>query len=254
MKTSLFAAFVMLFLLAQDSAAGGEASSPQTGFFSTTRLATDMLGDRAGTYGELFEPDEEITWQYYVPSAYRPDNAAGLLVYISPTRSGTMPKEWRSVMDERNIIWIGADQSGNRTRVPRRILLSLLAVDLARLDYAVDERRVFLSGFSGGARVASMAAMDHPRIFKGGLFFCGADLWDLASSSDMDIIRGNRYALITGTSDQALESVKRTYRGYRKAGINNTRLMIVRNMGHNTPRRSDFAKAIAFLDQGRSAE
>jgi len=249
----VFAAIVLSLLFAQNDIARGEQTEPQTGFFSVTELATDLLGDSAGTYGELFDGGEEITWQYYVPSGYSPDKAAGLLVYISPTRSGAMPKEWRSVMDEHNIIWVGADQSGNRTRVPRRILLSLMAVDHAQLQYAIDKRHVFLSGFSGGARVASMAVMDHPSIFRGGLFFCGADLWDLGSSPDMDIIRDNRYVLITGTSDQALEPVKRTHRGYRKAGIRNARLMIIRNMGHNTPRRSDFEKAIAFLTEDNPA-
>ena len=240
-----------LLLVALAGSAHGEPGSPQTGFFSTTQPANEMLGDKATRYGELFDAGEDITWRYYVPSNYSPGNAAGLLVYISPTRSGAMPKAWRSVMDEQNMIWIGADKSGNRTRVPRRILLSLLAVELAKRDYSIDESRIYLSGFSGGARVASMAAIDNAQIFGGGVFFCGADLWDLESSPDMDTSRENRYVFVTGTLDQALEPVKQTYRGYRKAGITNSKLMIIRNMGHNTPRRSDFAKAMAFLDEGK---
>jgi len=240
MRTTALAAVILtLLFLPLGGVARSEPGSPQTGFFSATQTAP--------RYGELFDPGEEVTWQYYVPPNYSPDNAAGLLVYISPTQSGAMPKAWRSVLDKHNLIWVGADSSGNRTRVPRRVLLSLLAVEHAQLDYSIDEKRIYLSGFSGGGRVASMAAMDHPQVFSGGLFFCGADLWDLESSLDMDIIREHRYVLITGTLDQALEPVKRTYRGYRKAGISNTKLMIIRNTGHNTPRRSDFAKAVAFL-------
>lgn len=249
--------FAILYLLTLNSAANGNPDPPrppQTGSFSTTHSADTLLGETKAQYESLFSPGEEVTWQFYVPPDYRSDRPAGLLVYISPTPSGDMPREWRSTMDKNNIIWIGADSSGNRTRVPRRILLSLLAVQLAQQDYAIDEGRTYLSGFSGGARVASMAVMDHPRIFSGGLFFCGADLWDLEQSPDMDTIRENRYVLVTGVLDQALEPVKKTHRGYRKAGIRQSKLMIIRDMGHSTPRRSDFAKALAFLDEGRPVD
>lgn len=235
-------------------AATGDQELPQTDSFSASHAATALLGDRAASYGELFDPAEEITWQYYVPPDYSPDKPAGLLVYISPTRSGAMPREWRSVMVKHNMIWIGADRSGNRTKVPRRVLLSLLGVELVKRDYVVDEDRIYLSGFSGGGRVASMAVIDNAHIFTGGLFFCGADLWHLDDSPNIDAMKENRYVLVTGALDQALEPVKKTYRGYRRAGIKQTKLMIIRDMGHSTPRRSGFAKALAFLDEGKLAK
>lgn len=231
--------------------AAGDPAAVQTGAFSRTHLAATVLGDRSSRYEGLFDAGEEITWQYFVPPDYSPEKPAGLLVYISPTRSGAMPREWRSVMDEHNMIWVGADQSGNRTKVPRRVLLSLLAVELAKQDYEIDRSRVYLSGFSGGGRVASMAVIDNADTFSGGLFFCGADLWHLDESPNAELMKGNRYVLITGTRDQALEPVKKTYRGYRRAGIDQTKLLIIRNMGHSTPRRADFAKAIRFLDEAR---
>ena len=236
-------------MIVLSGAANHDPVTAQTGAFSRTYLATTVLGDRSSRYESLFEAGEEITWQYYVPPGYDPARPAGLLVYISPTRSGAMPKEWRSVMNEHNLIWIGADRSGNRTKVPRRVLLSLLGVELVGGEYEVDERRLYLSGFSGGARVASMAVIDNADIFRGGLFFCGADLWHLEESPNVERMKKNRYVLITGTLDQALEPVKKTYRGYRRAGIEQTKLMIIRNMGHSTPRRGDFAKAIAFLEE-----
>lgn len=216
-----------MLLTAFAAAANGDNGSQQTGFFETTH--------------------EEITWQFYVPPNYNPEQPAGLLVYISPTPSGAMPKKWRSVMDDNNLIWIGADKSGNRITASRRVLLSLLAVDRVKEDYVIDEDHVYLSGFSGGGRVASRVIIDNTDVFTGGLFFCGADLWHLDTSPSLKAMREHRFVLITGTLDQALEPVKRTYRGYRKAGIENTKLMNIRGMGHSTPRRSDFAKAIAFL-------
>lgn len=243
------AAIAACLFVALSGVADDAPARAQTGAFSRTHLATTVLGDRSSRYESLFDAGEEITWQYYVPPGYDPAKPAGLLVYISPTRSGAMPKAWRSVMNEYNLIWIGADRSGNRTKVPRRVLLSLLGVELAAGEYEVDERRIYLSGFSGGARVASMAVIDNADVYSGGLFFCGADLWHLEESPNVELMKKNRYVLITGVHDQALEPVKKTYRGYRRAGIEQTRLMIIRNMGHSTPRRGDFAKAVAFLEE-----
>lgn len=239
-----------LLLSVHASQAGDVVAPPRTGSFSTTEPATERLGDSTPQYETLFSSGEEITWQRYVPPDYSPDRPAGLFVYISPTRSGAMPKKWRSTMDKYNLIWIGADSSGNRTRVPRRVLLSLLAVNVAREEYALDDARIYVGGFSGGGRVSSMVAADHAQTFSGGLFICGAELWDVDSPRYIDAIRQNRYVFLTGDSDQALEPTKRAFRGFRRAGVEQTKLMIIRDMGHSTPRGHDFARAIAFLDGG----
>ena len=41
--------------------------------------------------------------------------------------------------------------------------------------YAVDPQRVFVSGFSGGARVAMRLALAYPDLFRGALMDAGSD-------------------------------------------------------------------------------
>ena len=71
-------------------------------------------------------PNEVVEWELYVPRDYDPGSPAGLLVFISPTDSGKMPRRYQSVLDEKNLIWIGANFSGSRVRVARRVSLALL--------------------------------------------------------------------------------------------------------------------------------
>ena len=237
-----------LLLLAPADTAGDEPASPPTGSFTKTLAASDLIGDAVPQLQRVFSPDEDISWDVYVPPSYRPEAPAGLFVYISPTRRGALPASWRRVLDKHNLIWIGANQSGNRTRVPRRVLLSLLAVDAAQQDYVLDDTRIYIGGFSGGGRVASMVSTDHAETFTGGLFICGAEFWSVDSPRHIDNIRKNRYVFLTGDFDQALAPTKRAFRGYRKAGVERIKLMIIRKMGHSTPRAADFSKAIRFLD------
>ena len=51
--------------------------------------------------------------------------------------------------------------------------------------------------------------------------------------------------------DQSVKLLDRTkiaYRRYRKAGIENSKLMVIKNMGHRNPDRHDFARAVLYLD------
>jgi predicted peptidase len=123
-------------------------------------------------------------------------------------------------------------------------------LEAIRQLYAIDDTRIYIAGFSGGGKVASMMATDFATTFVGGIFICGVEFWDGDEPQYIEAIRSNRYVFLTGERDQALESTKRVYRRYRDAGVPNTKLVIVRRMGHSNPPRSQIRTAIEFLDTG----
>ncbi|MDH5456344.1 MAG: hypothetical protein OEY37_09745 [Gammaproteobacteria bacterium] len=219
-----------------------------TGRFTLTFTAKELLGEAASEVEAVIAPDEAITWEVYVPEGYRADAPPGLLVYISPTRSGRLPYRWNRVMDERNLIWIGANQSGNWVLVRRRILMATLAVLAIERGYVVDRERFYISGLSGGGKAATMLATSNPNLFAGGVFFCGAETSQLESPGDLEKMQSNRYVFLTGERDTALGESRRANRAFRKAGVRNTRLMVIRGMGHSTPEYDDLDEAIDFLD------
>lgn len=257
-------ASVILSALSATTIAASFAASPgaSTDVDSTVGSAADVTGHRiltstlvelagestAAQVESVLSPHETIDWQMYVPPTYDREAPAGLLVYVSPTQSGEIPRGWVEVLDRHNIIWIAANRSGNDELVARRILLALLAPTAAKKHYAIDAERIYISGLSGGGKTASMIATDQAQLFRGAIYNCGVEVWDAEEPLRLEQMRQNRYVFVTGTYDQALEPTKRAYRAYRKAGVENSKLMVIRHMTHRNPDSYEFEEALQYLD------
>ncbi len=252
--TGLFASVILSAFTATCFAASTDVSSTSdseaavTGHRVLTSTLAELAGESASNVESVLPPHENIEWQMYVPPTYDRDTPAGLLVYVSPTQSGAIPHGWSEVLDRHNLIWISADRSGNNESVARRILLALLATTAARKNYAIDAERIYISGLSGGGKTASMIATDQAQLFRGAIYNCGVEVWDSDEPLRLDQMRRNRYVFVTGTYDQALEPTKRAYRAYRRAGVENSRLMVIRHMTHRNPDSYEFEEALQYLD------
>ncbi len=236
--------------ISQVSLTAAESDAPRTGNFTITTTSGELLGETAGKFVSVIAVDESISWEVHVPEAYSAESPAGIVVYVSPSQSGTPPRGWSSVMDEYNLIWISANKSGNRVLVPRRVLKAVLALNAIQQEYVLDETRIYVAGFSGGGKVASMIATDYANTFDGGFFICGVEFWDVDEPRHFEAIKANRYVFLTGERDHALEPTKRVYRNYRDAGVPNIQLVVVHNMDHANPPRREISRAIEFLDNG----
>ena len=230
-------------------ASGSETDTTVIGHRVLVTTLLELAGESTTAQVEsVLPPHENIEWQMYVPPTYDRETPAGLLVYVSPTQSGEIPNGWSEVLDRHNVIWIAANRSGNDENVARRILLALLAPTAARKHYAIDAERIYISGLSGGGKTASMIATDQAQLFRGAIYNCGVEVWDSNEPLKLDQMRQNRYVFVTGTYDQALEPTKRAYRAYRKAGVENSRLMVIRHMTHRNPDSYEFEEALQYLD------
>ena len=111
----------------------------------------------------------------YVPPT-QPPQGYGLMVFVSPSETQRVPPGWTSVLDRFGIIFVAAQRSGNDQSVfGRREPLALLAAANVMAQYKVDPDRVFVSGFSGGSRVAMHLTLGYPDIFRGALLNAGSD-------------------------------------------------------------------------------
>lgn len=222
----------------------------QFGQFEVSRTPAQLV-DLVGSESMLdpLDDDEPISWRMYVPETYDSSKPAGLMVYISPTSSGEIQGDWRPVIDAENLIWIGANRSGNRTRTNKRILLATLAPYLASESYEIDPDRVYLSGFSGGGKAAGLASVHLARLFKGAIFICGAESWSDVEPEQLLTAAPNRYVFVTGSRDFNNTLTRRVHRKFERAGLVNSKLMVISGMEHSTPDAEHFREAMLYLDR-----
>ncbi|MHC4517978.1 MAG: prolyl oligopeptidase family serine peptidase [Planctomycetota bacterium] len=206
------------------------------------------------------------SYAVYVPSDYTKDTAYGLLAWVGAGDRGDVPQDFAALMDEHKLIWVGAHGSGNRHNVPgRRMALALDGVHNMRRMYNIDPNRIYVSGISGGGRVASILAMHYPDVFAGGIFVVGVEYWEAIAATGrpghvwkpipkpqakylaMARERG-RYVLLTGDHDSNRRQTKDYYEyGYKKK-LRHVLYIQVPGMGHAMPPAQWYEKAIVFLD------
>jgi hypothetical protein len=111
----------------------------------------------------------------YVPPPVA-GRAYGVLVFVPPWRDARLPQGWAATLDRHGLIFVSAARSGNEEPVlARREPLALLAAANIAGQYAVDPERVYVAGFSGGARVALRLALGYPDVFRGAILNAGSD-------------------------------------------------------------------------------
>jgi poly(3-hydroxybutyrate) depolymerase len=139
----------------------------------------------------------------------------------------------------------------------QRILEATASLAFIVQQYVLDEQRVYIAGMSGGAQIASIVATLHPDLFNGGLFFCGVNPWSERDvdpwlenpPDDFSSMKENRYVFVSGTEDFKLAATARVYRIYKKAGIEDSKLIVVDGMGHEVPDAKTLDRALDFLDR-----
>jgi pimeloyl-ACP methyl ester carboxylesterase len=223
------------------------AAFPATGEGRLERSIEQLRGaGSAVARSELFDSTAAVAWTVYWPNN-ESGQPPGVLVYVSPGSAGYLDPRWRESLDRANLALVSADNSGNEVLSAQRMALAVLGLDVLRSERPIDAERVYVSGFSGGGQVASTLAALYPDLFRGGIYICGADYWQEDYRTDLDRLRKNRFVFLTGTKDFSRHSVRVVYGRYVKAGVDQSRLMIIPRMGHEHPGAADFAAALDYL-------
>jgi hypothetical protein len=227
----------------------------RTGFYKVEFSPLELLGEQGVIdAADILRSDDNISWQLYVPDTYDATRPAGVVVYVSPTPKGGPPRIWNEPLGDKNLIWIGANDAGNRVGVGKRMFLAMLAPKILANEYALDADRIYVAGFSGGGKTASRVAVVRPEVFRGGIYIAGAEAWGTTTPPPkLDIIRQNYHVFLTGTSDFNERLTRRVYASYKGAGVENCNLIVVNRLGHELPGRSVFIQAIDYLDSRNSS-
>jgi len=203
------------------------------------------------------------------PEEVPADRPYGLFVWISPTpRGGLTDREMVAVLDAERMIWVGANNSGNPRPRADRIRLALTAARGLRAAYPIDPERVYVGGYSGGGRVASLLAIHFPDVFAGGVYFMGVDFYrDLAKPSQPGTLWGaaiepppaaardllerrSRFVFLTGTYDFNRAQTYAYRDQYVADGLERLTLIEIPDVGHLYGfRAAELEAALEALDR-----
>jgi predicted esterase len=207
-------------------------------------------------------------FQLIVPPTYQHAERWGLFIWISPGDTPAIPADWEPVLAARKLIFAGAFKSGNPRGIFDRIRLALAANIGLRERFNVDARRVYISGFSGGGRVASMVGVAYADMFSGAIPFMGVNFYEEIPTGDgktsyranfipdRDVLaiarKSCRYALVTGEKDFNRPGTKAVFEeGYKKEGFANVVYLEAPGVGHNLPPAAWLEQGLDFLDSGK---
>ena len=203
-----------------------------------------------------------------VPKKYKKGDPHGLFIWVSPSNAPSLSPEWEAVLAEKKLIFVGAHNSGNNREVFARMRMAVDANDNMRDLYDIDDARVYVSGFSGGGRVASMLGVTYADMFTGTIAFMGTNFYtDIVTLDKTEVFEARyipheeivamaktdcRYVLVTGEKDFNLKNTSAVYEnGFLKEGFKSVELMNIPGQGHSPPKAEWLKKAIEFLDEGK---
>jgi len=141
---------------------------------AAARLKSDVARSGSALTGQPIKLADERFIVYIPPQ--RPPKGFGLLVFVPPWDDARLPPGWSTTLDHYGLVFVSAARSGNdENAFGRREPLALLAAENIMAQYPVDPERIYVGGFSGGARVALRLALGYPDLFRGAILNAGSD-------------------------------------------------------------------------------
>jgi predicted esterase len=188
--------------------------------------------------------DQPVLFHLRIPSSTA---RSGVLVFVSPQRSGQFREPWSAVFDQRNLVWVCAEDFGNDKPTAQRMLVAIMALKVAERETRVDAARTYVAGVSGGGRVASQTITHFPQRFAGALYIVGAD-FHMPQEPLRSQVLGKRFVFLTGRHDFNRMEMRRVFGRYQRAGVVSVKLMDLPDYGHVYPDAATLDAALEFLD------
>ncbi len=206
------------------------------------------------------------TFSAYIPADYDGTKPFGLIVYINAGDNGSIRPDWKPVLDKHHIIWIGANNGGNPRQFLIRMGMALDAVSNLKTLYKIDDDRIYISGTSGGGKVASILGIAWPDVFRGGLYIIGSTYYREVPNGDPNgfWVKGynapesklflqskqrNRHVFFTGEKDMNRKPIKDMYEAAKSDRFQHVTLLDAPGFGHQPPDAEWFEKGIAALEE-----
>ena len=182
----------------------------------------------AQSFANIIKPDDEFTWNVYIPDNFNPDEPSGIVLYFTDQYPNQAESGWRAAAADKNFIWVSTKNARNFIS-RKKILLGLLAAPLLQSKYLIEEKRIYVSGDYSGCKLASHIAKIYPNIFSGAIYnSCEVVTWKKELPPLIDQMRLNRYIFVGSSRNyEANREINRAIVKYKKTGIENTQYKLL---------------------------
>ncbi len=252
MKTLATACLALVIAL---PGAAGAAPAP-TGFqdkvqiSSPTRLDWKFAAGAFGPDAAKVPSDYDSRKQHYqlfVPRDYDPAKTWPLVVFVSPGDDPLGWRHWQKTCEKAGALFCSPYAAGNGCPVGQRTRIILDMLDDVRRAYKVDPDQTYLTGLSGGGRMACTIAFSLPEYFGGVAPVCGTNPLPRLDALRHRVKDRLSVAFVTGESDfNRKENEAFMAPLFADLGVR-SKLWLVPKMGHSMPPSDVLGEVYAWL-------
>jgi hypothetical protein len=186
-------------------------------------------------------------YQLYVPRSYDRARSWPLVVFISPGDDPLGWRWWQKVCERNESLFCAAYGAGNSCPVGQRARIVLDVLDDIRRQYRIDPDRTYLTGFSGGGRMACTLAFALPEYFGGVAAICGINPLPGVDPLRHRIQDRLSIALVTGENDFNRKETEAFLAPVCQELAIRSKLWVVPKLGHEVPSPDVLAEVAAWL-------
>jgi hypothetical protein len=114
-------------------------------------------------------------YQLFVPKQYKAGSSWPLVLFISASDQPGGWEAWQKLCEKEGVFFCSPFAAGNNVQPGQRTRIVLDVLDDVRRTYSIDPDQTYLSGFSGGARMACAIGFALPEYFGGIVPLCGTN-------------------------------------------------------------------------------
>lgn len=138
------------------------------------------LHSKTSLTGEVIEKmlcktNSEFRYSLYLPTTYDTSKKWPVIFFFDPHADGKLPLHmYKTLAEKYGFILIGSNNSKNGLSSEASNKLVATIIPEVLNSYSINQARIYMAGFSGGARVASSIALSNKHV--AGVIACGAGL------------------------------------------------------------------------------
>ncbi|MSQ94452.1 MAG: hypothetical protein EXR98_07840 [Gemmataceae bacterium] len=186
-------------------------------------------------------------YQLYVPKDHTKEKPAGLVLFISASDQPAGWNIWKAACEKEGILFASPFGAGNSPDSGRRTRVILDILDDVRRQYAIDPDQTYITGFSGGGRMACSIAFALPEYFGGVIPLCGTNPISGPTYLRHRIEERLSVAFVTGEKDfNRKENEVYMAPWFEELGIR-SKLWVVPKMAHEIPSSAVITEVHAWL-------